>query len=330
MLSVKAEDVWVDAVEVDAKTTVKEVLPLFNQKRPVIVKKTGRVISERTAVRAQPNEPVSNFAVKVPAIHNEDPIFKAAQIMVSHEVNAVPVRNGGILTRENKYVTAKAVLGAIKSTRHLTKREARMIMHPISLVREDRLSNAPNIAANNRVTSVAVVNAKGKLVGVWHNGKVYRQPDLAKEGTRVKLLADKVLNHPVIVVDHQRNPVGVVDIPELLELAAMYREFSAPIFYSGFDVLAPATSEKVKTLIETTLRKISDMVPLIHSSVYLRKKGVWGLKVKVSTKWRAFIRFKESSDLMQLLEQVMEGLLEEVKVEKKQKTEARRILKSED
>ncbi|MBR9682029.1 MAG: CBS domain-containing protein [Candidatus Altiarchaeota archaeon] len=323
MLTVRCEDVWVEPIKVGAKETTKSVLKFLESKRPVVIEKTGAVVSEHLARLAEPNTKISEVAVKVPALSPDDPVFIAAQSMLKYDVGAVPIKSG----RNPKYITYHAVLGAIKSTKQYTKREARIIMRPTPVISERKISNAKNVADKNDIRAVPVVNLKGKLISMWVSGSILRKPRLVKGGTRLKLIVDKVLNGPVVVINSHREPVGLIDIHELLEMSAMYREFSTPIYYSGLDAIAGSTRDKVKEMIRDTTKKIADIAPIIHTSVYLRKRGVWSVKLKVSTRWRTFIRFKEGTDLMGVFTHILNGLLREVKSEKKKKVDTRQLSK---
>ena len=323
MLSVNCEEVWVDPIKVSSKDNIESILKFIKSKRPIVMEKGGAIVSEHLALLADPMHKISSVAVKVPAIDATSPVFIAAQNMLKYDVMAVPVKSGKV----QKYLTHHSVIGALKSTRQYARREARVIMRPIPVVSERNTNKAAVTASKNDVRALPVVNSSGKLISVWSSGSITKKPNFVKEGTRLKIIANKISKGPVVVVNNHREPVGLIDVHELLEMAAMYREFSAPIYFSGFDVIAGSTRKKIEDLVTETTKKIADIAPLIHTSVYLRKRGVWSAKIKVSTKWRTFIRFKEGSDLMNVFTQSLNGIFREIRVEKKKKVERRELSK---
>lgn len=321
MLSVECKDVWVEPVLVSKDLPVSKVIGFFKDKNPVVVEETGAIVSEHKARFAKPETHVHKISVKVSPVEPETPVFVAAQQMIKHDVHAVPVRSG----RKPKYVTYHSVLGATQTTKHLAKREARTIMNPGPVITEKNASNAMNIAQKNRTKIIPIVNKKGKLISMWFLGSIHKTPRFVKEGTRLKLIINKLAKGPVIVVNNHREPVGTIGVDEVLEISAMYKEFSAPLYYSGLEILADATQKKVKGMIEDTVKKIGDMIPVHHSTVYLKKKGTWSVKVKVSTQVRTFIWFKEGKDMMGTFNEVLSGIFEEVKSEKEKMTEFKKL-----
>ena len=189
MLAVKCEDVWVEPIRLNAKEKVSTALKFLDSKRPVVVDRTGAVVDGHLARLADPGDKIEKISAKVPALDPEESLFVAAQRMLKYNVNAVPVKGG----RRPKYVTHHAVLGAIKATKTFAKREARTIMRPTPAVSERKAANALNVANKNDARVVPIVNSAGKLVSVWSSGSIAKKPRIVKEGTRLKLIADKVL-----------------------------------------------------------------------------------------------------------------------------------------
>ena len=88
MLAVRVEEVWVEPAQVEAKLTVGEVLPLLAQ-GPVVLEKSGKVVSRDLAHQADPKQRVSKVAVKLPPLPPDTPIFRAAGLMLEYDVEAV-------------------------------------------------------------------------------------------------------------------------------------------------------------------------------------------------------------------------------------------------
>lgn len=243
-------------------------------------------------------------------------VFEAARLLLSKHADKVSIEG------EELSVDLDTIIRQVQNTPELAKRAAKTFMSSAPRVSESNISNAHNIAARNNLEVLPVVNDSGKLTGTWFSGKVTKKPLVVRLGTRAKLVVEKVLIHPVVVIDKHRNPRGVVTKRDLLELAASYQEYSIPIFYSGVEDLNG--SETIKEMAESYIQKVNRHASVTYSSVHIAKRGVWVSNVKVSTPLRTFITSSESKEPGLSLKESFEKILSEVQHEKDKRLKLRR------
>lgn len=245
------------------------------------------------------------------------PLSGIAKLMLKHGVDAYPVEGGRV-------VQISTIIGAVKDTGAFAKREARTIMCPTPVVKERRVKNAQNAASESGLDVVPVVNESGHLVASWVNGKVTRRPLIVKAGTHVRLVVDKVMRGPVIVVDKHRAPLGVITKSDFLELAASFKEYEVSVFYSGLESLAGGDREALKEQVLATVQKASKLTPAFHASFRLSKRGVWAANLKLSTPLRTFLATGEAEKRETAVAEALDRLVQEVMHEKEKRTKLRR------
>jgi len=323
MLGIPCREVAVEPIVVSRHDTVGEVLKVMKPNLPIFIIEKERVGVVEGVENAGQDDKVEKFATWVRPLSSEEPVYKAAQVMLGKEILSVPVNVEGNV----KGITYRIVLGALKSTKELAKREARTIAARVPVVLERRIKNAENIARNAGVNVLPVVNDERKLIGVWINGKFTRRPCVVREGTRVKLVIEKVLGSPVVVINKHREPVGVITVWELLDLAASYRDVNVPVFYSGLETLPDLDREYVKGEVESTLRKIVKIVPVFYMSFNMKKRGTWRVTLKLSTPLRMFNISREGIEPLETIREALELMEREVVQEKEKRTEWKRIIR---
>ncbi len=280
--------------------------------RPVLAEDSGDVyvIDRALASRAVPRGRFRDFAVKVDPVPPETDVPEVARLMVEHGVDAYPVKGRKLLA-----VTEEAILRNLRDT-PLARREARAVMCPVKAVSE-RAKKVQGV--------VPVVNDSGKLVAAWVNGKLSRRPLIARAGTHVKLVIDKLMKGPVIVVDKRRTPIGVVTRKDVLALAASFREQEAPVFYSGLEFLPSEDGEALKLQVAEAMKKITRVTPVSHASFHLGKRGVWSVKFKLSTPFRTFLSGGEAEELGLAVAETLDRMVEEVLREKEKRVKLRKV-----
>jgi len=313
MLSTPAGEVAIEPIIAKESDSVGDVLKVLRPNVPVFVPSGDLVIVvDRSALKTAPKDgKVINIGCRVKPASSTAPLYEIARLMYERNLRDFPVKDHRLLG-----ITYRIILGALKATKEMARREARTVMSPVPVIRESRLKNAENIASKNQLTLIPVVNETGRLIGIWKRGKFSKKALMVREGTRVKLVIDKVLQDAVVVVNKQRKPVGVIDVDELIELAASYRELTSPIFYAGLENLAEIEREQFKGEVRRAMSKIAKMVPISYASVHLRKKGVWNVKIKLSTPWGTFMSARESNEAIKALFEALQTLTTDVKREK--------------
>jgi len=243
-------------------------------------------------------------------------VFEAARLLLSKKADKVSIEG------EKLSVDIDTIIRQVQNTPELAKRAAKTFMSSAPRVSESKVSNAHNIATKNNLNVLPVVNESGKLTGTWLSGKITKKPLVVRLGTRAKLVVEKVITHPVVVIDQHRNPMGVVTKKDLLELAASYQEYSIPIFYSGIEDLNGA--ETIKEMTESYIQKVNKYSAVTYSSVHVAKRGVWVSNVKVSTPLRTFVTSSESKEPGLSIKESFEKILIEVQHEKDKRLKFRR------
>jgi CBS domain-containing protein len=317
MLSTPASSVAVEPVMVGLSDG-SETLMKFRSKTPVFAVSDGVFVVDLES--AGPGRKVSQISKKITPVPGDTPLCEVARLMVENGVNAYPVNGNPV-----KGVTSEMIINAVKGTSEFSKREARTIMSHAAVLPESKVQGAEGVSHKMGIEVVAVVNASGKLVGVWSGGRVMKRPVMVRLGTRVKLVIDKLGISPVVVVDKQRSPVGIVTKRDILELAASFREYTVPVFYSGLDVLSFVDAEPAKTSVIEAIQKVNKVTPVKYASVNVAKKGVWVVKVKLSTPLRMFLAHGENEDFRISLSETLSRLVNEVMSEKKKRLKLRKL-----
>ena len=248
-------------------------------------------------------------------INPEEPLVSAAARMLESGDYAIPTTDGRVILVES-------VLNALGSTPHLAKREARLVMSPVQSVPEERIHNIHNIARKSEYPVFPVVNSTGHLIAVWHDGKIVRKPNFARPGTRIKLIIPKVLEHPVVIVDRHRKPVGIIGIKELLRLCLDYVEAKPPVFYSGLEDCGADASE-IKQRLETLLEKIGKIVRINFAALHIKRARNFVMKLKVSTKWKMYTVSREGRNPLRILDEITDLVEEEVLEDKEKRLKFR-------
>ncbi|MBR9680599.1 MAG: hypothetical protein GOU98_02120 [Candidatus Altiarchaeota archaeon] len=242
-------------------------------------------------------------------------LYEAAKIMIESSLDSLKV--DGV----DKSIDINSIIFQLKNTPELAKREAKTVMGVTPLVFEKNISNIQNVASSTNLAVLPIVNEQKKLIGTWFNGRMTKKPLIVKTGTRVKLIVEKVLETPVIVVDKHRNPVGTIDKRDLLELAASYQEYTVPIFYSGVEDLSEVV--RIKELVDDTITKVNKLIKVVYSSVHVSKRGVWVSHIKISTTFGTFISSCESTSPLSSVKESLLKILNEVKHNKDKRTRLR-------
>jgi hypothetical protein len=248
----------------------------------------------------------------------DTPLSGIARLMLKHEAEVYPVEGG-------KSIGADAIVAAIKETSAFAKREARTVMNPCPVLKESRVRDAKNKAHESGLPVIPIVNDSGHLVAAWVDGKVFRRPPLAKSGTHVKLIADKVLRNPVVVVDKHRVPQGVITKRDMLELAASFKEFEVPIFYSGLETVPVGDKEPLQSLVAETVHKLGKITPIMYASLRLTKRKLWVVKLKLSTPLRTFLATGEAQKRGVAVAKSLDRLSREVMHEKEKRLKLRKV-----
>ena len=242
-------------------------------------------------------------------------MYEAAKIMVESKLDSLKIEG------TDASIDLNTILYQIKNTPEMARRESKLVMSSAPVVFEKNINNAQNVASTNNLDVIPIVNEQKKFIGTWHNGKITKKPIIVKTGTRVKLVVDKVLLHPVVVVDKHRNPVGVITKRDLLELAASYREYTVPIFYSGVEDLDEST--RIKELVDAAVAKVNKLTKIMYVSLHLSKRGVWVNHTKVSTNFGTFMASSESNEVLSSVKETLDKILSEVKHDKDRRTRLR-------
>ncbi|MBR9690000.1 MAG: CBS domain-containing protein [Candidatus Altiarchaeota archaeon] len=325
MLSNFAGELAVEPVIVNSGDIAKGVVQFLNRDVPMFIKEKGllkekiKVVSREHLIRASSGERVQKFSTQVIPAKMDTPLYEVSKLLLEYEVDSYPIAGESLLG-----ITENTVISAIPSTHDLGKREAKMVMSPCPIIRESKLKNAGNVASQHDLSVLPVVNDSGKLIGMWLNGKLMKKPIVAREGTRVKLFAEKVKKNPVIVIDKRRNPIGIITKRDLLELAATFQEYKVPIFYTGVGTLGKKEAEFAKSEILSTIKRISKITSVSHSSIRVVKRGTWSVKIKLSTSLRTFISMSEAETHRIALEDALAKLVKEVLQEKDKRVKLRR------
>ena len=192
----------------------------------------------------------------------------------------------------------------LKELRELMDREVGTVMGPCPTTKNiEKLSG-----------TTAIVNESGRLIGLWH--KSHRmKPQIAKENTKLKIIIDK-LESPVIVVDKNRKPIGLITKNDIVRVADTVQEYTTPIFYSGLD--AVQNMEEFKSTTFNTIEKISKIAKPRHATVRVSSKGVWKINIKLSTSLRTFVVESQKHECMHALKDCLKILEAEV-IEEKEK-----------
>ncbi len=319
MLTKKCIEVAVEALVLKEDVEVRVIKDV---NKPVFFVSGGKIFLVAPE-NVPPETPVSKVAIEVPILSPQEKLYEAARKMTEAGVKILPVIAGG---EKILAVTSKQIISALEDTKELAKREARVVMSPVAVIRESRAHNAENIAFKSGIPVVPLVNEAGKLIAAWYNGKIMKRVPVVKETTRVKLVCRKLEKNPfVIVVDKQREPKGIIRDDELLTLAASFREVTAPVFYTGVEILEALDLADLKAMINDTLLKIARIVPVHYAAVRISKRGVWKVNIRVSTRWRMFLAAREGEDLLPVVRDALDAVMEQVRREKEERLKLRGV-----
>ena len=302
MLTSSVKDVAVPARIVPLSERVEKL----KLDRPVFAVEGEKIyaVDRRAAGSAPRTARVRSFARRVEQVPPATPLYRAARLLLSWRVDALPVGRKGI--------TDELVARAVKDTRQVAKTPAGSIASPIPVVKDSTLSKAENIASKGDYEVLPVVNASGHLVGLWRGGEVHRKFRVVREGTRVRAFIDQALQSPVVVVDKHRKPIGMVGKRELLELAASLREFDIPICYVGKDELG-SRAGLAEREVEHAAAKIVKLLPVRFITVRFSRKGVWQVSVKVSHTGGTLMASKESETFEKALSAALNAVLRQAR-----------------
>ena len=197
----------------------------------------------------------------------------------------------------------------LRELRELTDREVGTVMGPCATSKDiEKLKGTK-----------AIVNESGRLIGLWHRGH-RTKPQIAKESTKIKVIMDK-LDSPVVVVDRNRKPVGIVTKKDIVRAAKNLQVYTTPVFYSGLDAVPNA--EEFKSLVSGMVEKVGRIVRPHHATVRVSCKGVWKVNMKLSTPLKTFVVESQKHNHMAALKECLKILEAEVVEEKEKRLKLR-------
>ncbi|MBR9679442.1 MAG: hypothetical protein GOU99_00125 [Candidatus Altiarchaeota archaeon] len=259
-----------------------------------------------------------DMAKRIEPIDGDEPLCVVAKKLLEHKIRFVPIAQSW------KAVTVESLLSALKSTTHLAKREARVVMGPIQPILEKRVHNIQNVSSRGGHDALPIVNDAGRLIALWHKGKLVKKPETSKEKTRLKILIPKILKQPVVVIDRHRKPIGILQKRDLLKLSTDYVETEIPIFYSGLDDVA-IEKQAVKDRLDSMIKKVSKIVSVNYVSFHIKQRKAFQIKLKLSTRWGSYIIDREGRNPLQLVDELADYIEQEVVENKEKRTKFREL-----
>jgi CBS domain-containing protein len=307
MLSKPAGEAAVNPLVVKPGDRVKDLRKLTGRGLPIFVRGGGVAVVNREDLRAAPgSETAGGLARSAEPAPRDTPLHEIARLMLEAGTDSWPVAGPDLLG-----VTEEAVIRAVKSTGALSKREARTVMVPAEPVK----------CAGESGEVLPVVNDSGKLTGVSVSGEV-RPPSMVRLHTRVGVVADKVLDGPLVVVDKHREPHGTITRRDVLELAASLQDYGLPVFYSG---LEGAPAGKVREAVASALARVEKVTAVNYASFRLEERGAWSARIKVSTPLRTFVSRAEAEGPLGATESALKRLVGEVVADKEERLKWRLV-----